>query len=466
MIRLIFKKELKELFRTSKIVWMLSGIVVLLLLALYNGNTYYTRHSQMIAASQEMTYKQFISQGDKNPHLGAHFGFYAYKPTADMAMIDNGIEDYTGNSFYLEPHKRGVVKFKDISDATGLRSFGFLNIGYFAEFILPLFIFLICHNIFSKEWENGTIKLLMSSKASARQIFLGKLLSCLFMVMGLVLFMALAALLMFVARAEVSAFLSRVLPAFGIYLLGLILFSCMMTTIGVSISLITRKSNLSLIVLSGFWLLGVFLLPRLAGEIAKHARPSITSLEFENNTFNEKQYGVGKEGHKDIRREALLQQTMKQYHVKRIEDLPVFFIPITIEYFEESDGRVMDRAYRAVDENQARQDGLVLNTAWLTPFLAFRDFSMRITATDMSTHNDFTVKAENHRRRIGVIVDAFYQKNTVAGNAFWKTVPQFAYQMPGIGWRLAHAAPSIFILLGWSLFSIGLIIYAYRKMTV
>lgn len=466
MIRLIFKKELKELFRTAKVVWMLTGIIVLLLLALYNGNSYYENHSQLIKESQEMTYQQFVSQGDKNPHLGAHFGFYAYKPTADMAMIENGIEDYTGNSFYLEPHKRGVVKFKEISDATGLRSFGFLNIGYLVEFILPLFIFLICHNIFSKEWENGTIKLLMSSKASARQIFMGKLLSCLALVMGLVVFIAVSSLLLFLKESDAPGFMSRVWPAFACYLVGLTLFSIMMTTIGVSVSLLTRSANLSLIALSGFWLVGVFLLPRLAGELAKNINPSITSLEFENKTFNEKQYGVGNEGHKDVRRDTLLQKTMKQYHVNRIEDLPVFFIPITIEFFEESDGLVMDNAYRAVDDNQARQDHLVLNSAWLTPFLAFRDFSMRITATDMNTHNDFSAKAESHRRKIGVIVDDYYQKNTVAGNSFWKTVPQFAYTAPGIGWRLSNAASSIFILLGWFLFSIGLMVYAYRKMTV
>lgn len=466
MIGLIFKKELKELFRTSKVVWMLSGIIVLILLALYNGNAYYRSHSDLIRESQEMTYKQFISQGDKNPHLGAHFGFYAYKPTADMAMIENGIEDYTGNSFYLEPHKRGVVKFKEISDATGLRSFGFLNIGYLTEFILPLFIFLICHNIFSKEWENGTIKMLLSSKASSRQIFAGKLLSCLALVMGLVLFIAVSSSLLFLKESYAAGFMGSVLPAFGCYLLGLMLFGTMMTIIGVSISLLTRSANLSLIVLSGFWLIGVFLLPRLAGELSKNIHPSITSLEFENQTFDDKQYGVGKEGHKDVRREALLQKTMKQYHVNRIEDLPVFFIPITIEFFEESDGEVMDKAYQSVDDNEARQNRLVLNSAWLTPFLAFRDFSMRITATDMNTHNDFTAKAESHRRKIGVIVDNYYQKNTVAGNSFWKTVPQFAYTAPGIGWRLSNAANSIFILLGWTLFSIGLMVYAYRKMTV
>jgi len=466
MIRLIFKKELKELFRTSKVVWMLAGIIVLMILALYNGNSYYENHSKLIKASQEMTYQQFISQGDKNPHLGAHFGFYAYKPTADMAMIENGIEDYTGNSFYLEPHKRGVVKFREISDATGLRSFGFLNIGYLTEFILPLFIFLICHNIFSKEWENGTIKMLMSAKATARQIFAGKLLSCLSLVLALVLLIAVSSLLLFVKENDATGLMTRILPAFGFYLLGLTLFAVMMTIIGVSISLLTKSANLSLIVLSGFWLVGVFLVPRLAGELSKTVNPSMTSLEFENKTFDEKQYGIGSEGHKDVRREKLLQETMKKYHVSSIEDLPVFFIPITIEFFEESDGVVMDRAYDAVDATQAKQDRLVLNSAWLTPFLAFRDFSMRMTATDMDTHNDFTAKAEIHRRKIGVIVDEYYQKKTVAGNSFWKTVPQFAYTAPGLAWRLTNASNSIFILLGWTVFSICLMVYAYRKMTV
>ena len=465
MIRLLIEKELKELFRTSKVVWMLAAILLLMVLALYNGYSYFVDHSSLLKESQAVTYQQFISQGDKNPHLGAHFGFYAYKPTSDMAMIENGIEDYTGNSFYLEPHKRGVVKFKEISDATGLRSFGFLNIGYLAQFILPLFIFLICHNIFSKEWENGTIKLLLSSKASAPQIFAGKLLACLLLVIPMVVFIALACLLLLWKENDMGGFLS-LLPNYCLYFLGLIFFSSMITIIGVSVSLLTKSSTLSLILLSGFWLVGVFLLPRLAGEVSKNIHPAITSLEFENKTFDEKQYGVGKEGHKDIRREKLLQRTMKQYQVKRIEDLPVYFIPITIEFFEESDGVVMDRAYNAVEATEMLQNQVVRASAWLSPFLAFRDFSMRMTATDMSTHNDFTQKAENHRRKIGVLVDDFYQSNTVAGNDFWKTVPQFSYQAPGTCWRLSNATNSILILVGWTLLSLGLMVFALRKMTV
>lgn len=465
MIRLLIAKELKELFRSSKVVWMQAAILTLLLLSLYNGYSYYVSHSHLLRESQQITYRQFVNQGDKNPHLGAHFGFYAYKPTADMAMIESGMEDYTGNSFYLEPHKRGVVKFKEISDATGLRSFGFLNIGYLAQFILPLFIFLICHNVFSKEWENGTIKLLLSSRATTRQIFTGKLLACLLLVFATVFLIALICLVLLWKENEAAAF-SRILPAYGFYMLGMSLFLFMLTIVGVSVSLLTRSSNLSLIVLSGFWLIGVFLLPRLAGELSKNIHPMITSLEFEDNTFHEKQYGVGDEGHKDVRRQKLLERTLKQYGVSKIEDLPVYFIPITIEYFEDSDGKVMDRAYQTVEDTENRQNTFVLNSAWLSPFLAFRDFSMRLTATDMSTHNDFTQKAEAHRRRVGVIVDDFYQKNTVAGNDFWKTVPQFSYQAPGLGWRLSNATHSICILLGWTVFSLGFMVFTYRRMTV
>lgn len=465
MIQLVIQKELREIFRTAKVVWLFVGVLILLGLALYNGYSYYTSHSALLRESQKVTYQQFISQGDKNPHLGAHFGFYAYKPTADLAMIDNGIEDYTGNSFYLEPHKRGVVRFREVNDSTGIRSFGFFNVGYFAQFILPLFIFLITHNIFSKEWENGTIKMILSSKATTREIFTGKLLACLSLVFALLLLLGAASLgLLSLGQQSVNG--SQLFAAYGVYWLGLALFSVLITIIGVSVSLITRNSSLSLVSLAGFWLVGVFLIPRLASEVSKRAYPSITSLEFENTTFHEKEYGVNGEGTKDQRRAILEKETLAAYGVTRLEDLPVFYIPITIEFFEESDGKVMDRAYEAVDKNEKQQNALVLASAALSPFLAFRDFSMRITATDMNTHNDFAEKAELHRRKVGVIVDEFYQKNTVAGNDFWKTVPQFAYTAPGIGWRLTSALPALFILLGWTLIAVLLMLFSYRKMTV
>jgi ABC-2 type transport system permease protein len=125
---------------------------------------------------------------------------------------------------------------------------------------------------------------------------------------------------------------------------------------------------------------------------------------------------------------------------------------------------VMDRAYAAIERNEARQNHLVLASAVLSPFLAFRDFSLHLTATDMNTHNDFAQQAEAHRRRVGVVVDAFYQKNTVASNDFWKTVPQFAYAAPGLGWRLANAAAPLAILLGWLGAAGALAALAYRRL--
>jgi ABC-2 type transport system permease protein len=461
MIRLLLKKELTELLRTTRVSWLLLGLAALLGLALYNGYAYSTTRSAFLRESQQTTYQQFISQGDKNPHLGAHFGFYAYKPTADLALVDNGLEDYTGNSFYLEPHQRGVVKFREVSDATGLRSFGFLNVGYFAQFILPLFIFLLTHSIFAKEWENGTIKMVLSTRVRARQLFAGKLLASGLLVGTLVVVLALGALgLLLVQGGPVG----RVLPAYGCYVAGLALYALVLTVLGVAVSLLARSSALALVVLAGFWLVGVFLVPRLASELARRTYPATTAVEFDDQTFRDKEYGVGTEGTKDHRRDLLEARTLAQYHVKRLEDLPVFYIPITIEYFEETDGQVMDRAYAAIERTEARQNRLVLASAVLSPFLAFRDFSLHLTATDLNTHNDFAQQAEAHRRRVGVVVDAFYQQHTVAGNDFWQTVPQFAYVAPGLGWRLANAAAPLVILLGWLGAAGVLAALAYRRL--
>ena len=465
MVRLLIKKELREIVRTSKISWLLAGVAALVALALYNGYAYYTSHSELLRESQRITYEQFITQGDKNPHLGAHFGFYAYKPTADLALVDNGLEDYTGTSFYLEPHQRGVVRFREVSDATGLRSFGFLNISYFAQFILPLFIFLLSHNIFAKEWENGTIKMVLSARVTARQLFAGKLLACGLLVLAVVAVLALVPLALLLAQPAAGG-LGRVLPAYGCYVAGLLVYALLLTIIGVSVSLLTRNSSLALVALTGFWLLGVFLVPRLASELARRVHPAITSVAFDDQTFREKQYGVNGQGNKDQRRDALADSIMAKYSVQRLEDLPVFFIPITIEFFEETDGLVMNRAYGAIEQNEARQNRLVLASSLLSPFLAFRDFSLHLTATDMNTHHDFAQQAEAHRRHIGVLVDDFYQEHTVAGNDFWKTVPQFAYTAPGLGWRLTNAAPAVAVLLAWLLAALGLMTLAYRRMRV
>ncbi|GAB3281272.1 DUF3526 domain-containing protein [Larkinella harenae] len=465
MIYLLIRKEFKEIFRASTMTWLFGGVLVLLGLAIYNGFTYHHTRQQVLSVSQEITYQQFINQGDKNPHIGAHFGFYAFKPAADLGMIDNGLEPFTGNSFYLEPHKRGIVKYKEVSDSTALRSFGFLNIGFFIQFLLPLFIFLICHSSFSKEWENGTIKILLNSNITKGQLIAGKLAACLLIVFTILLLTAGAGFLLLTKENQTADF-RHLLGTFLLYMLGASVFALLMTLIACATSLLTRSSVLSLVYLCGFWLLGLFLIPRLAGEISKNIYPPITSVEFEDGTFAEKTYGVGREGTKDERRAMLRDSIMRAYKVARIEDLPVYFIPISIEYFEESDGRVMDRWYSRIDENDARQKKVVTQSSVLSPFIAFRDISMHLCGSDMDTHHNFAESAETHRRRVGELVDDFYQHHTVATKAFWQTIPRFHYVFPAVSYRLQKSLFSIGVISVWLLASLLLLYYSYKTLKV
>ena len=464
MIRLIIRKELTEFFRSAAQRWLFAGVAALLALALYNGWAYYSTHQALTRYSQQLTYQQFVKQGDKNPHIGAHFGFYAFRPTAPLALIESGVDDFTGSSFYLEPHKRGEVKFKEANDATGLRRFGFLNIGYFSEFLLPLFIFLLCYNIFAKEWEQRTIQLLLSTRVRPRQLYLGKLLTCLGLV-GVIILLVSGVSLLILGMQNPAAEFRALLPSFGLYVVGLLLFSALITLLGVSVSVLARNSSFALIVLASFWLVGVFLVPRLAGEVSRHTYPAVSSAAFDARTDSLKYYGVGQEGSRDQRREQLLARTLRTYHVGRRAELPVSFIPISIEFFELADAQVMNRAYAQVDSTFARENQLVRLASVVSPFVAFRDLSMALAATDAGSHQEFARQAEIHRIRIQDIVDNFYTKNSVAGEAFWRQVPQFAYAPLGLGARLAGARLALLTLSGWLALALALMAYAHHRIT-
>ena len=465
MIRQIIHKELTEFFRASTVVWLSAGVLVLMTLAVYNGYTYYTEHQKLTAEAQEITYEQFINQGDKNPHIGAHFGFYAFRPTPPMSLIESGVNDFTGNSFYLEPHKRGEVKFKESADATGLRRFGFLSIGYFTQFILPLFIFLITYSVFAKEWENGTIKILLSTRVRAWELYAGKLVTCLLIVLTLVAFIALAAGLI-LWRERTGRSFGEALPSFLTYTGLLLVFSLTITLLGVSVSLLTRNATFALILLASFWLLGVFLVPRVAGEASRHLYPAITSVEFDDQTTYLKRFGTEGEGHRDARREAFIEQTLKDYRVSRLEDMPVSTIPMVIEFFEESDGKIMNSAYETIDQTFRQQNRFVHWMSIVSPFVAFRDLSMVLSATDLETYIAFTQQSEAHRMRIMADVDAFYMNNQRASKSFWETIPQFAFRTPTLAQRLTHAPVAILTLLLWLGLALGLMYYSLRTIRV
>ncbi|MCR6646052.1 MAG: hypothetical protein NVV62_16830 [Terricaulis sp.] len=80
-------------------------MLVLLASALVVGAHRYATYADMQSHAQEVSDGQFYTQGDKNPHSGAHYGNYAFRQAGPLSFFDNGVDPYTGSFIFMEAHE-------------------------------------------------------------------------------------------------------------------------------------------------------------------------------------------------------------------------------------------------------------------------------------------------------------------------------------------------------------------------
>ncbi|KEO71918.1 ABC transporter permease subunit [Anditalea andensis] len=463
MILLIFRKEFNEIFFSKRFLIIVIGVAVLWFFALFNGIGYYQGSNSSAQQVQNETYQQWLDQGDKNPHSAAHYGFYIAKPIPLLAVIDKGANDFLGNVVWIEAHNQNEVKNPAATDAGSLLRMGQLTIGFVLQFIIPLMIILLCYNLFTKEKENGTIKLLLSTRANLIDLFMGKFLaSMLSLWMMLLPLLAFSMLLMYQQDFSESWSL-EIIPSMVYFVLGLFLLYTLLIAICISVSLKVNSSSIALVILAGFWLCGVFLVPRFASVLAEQVYPAPTSFAFEQQITDMRLKGI--DGHGPVN-EDLLKETLDQYGVDSIEDLPVNFAAISLQASEESDAAIYDIVYTELFIQFRQQEKFLSYMGILSPFQTFRNISMALSGTDMQTHLDFAEHAEKHRRAIQKTINDFYLSHDTGSDDLWHSVGLLNYTSPDIYQRLHMAQLDVVVLITWLLLGLGFTYYSVKTFKI
>ena len=174
MIATIARKEFIEVVRDGRFRWMAAILIALLVTALLSGWQRYQGRLVEQQIAQTATDSQFTNQGVKNPHAGAHFGNYAFKPAGPLSFFDNGVENYTGVSVWMEAHIQNPAENRRARDASAIQRFGDLTGSLILQVLLPLMIIFLGFTAFSGEREQGTLRQLMSQGLPVRDLLWGK----------------------------------------------------------------------------------------------------------------------------------------------------------------------------------------------------------------------------------------------------------------------------------------------------
>lgn len=267
MILKIALKELKELFREGRFRVAVAIVFALLIASFLVSKRYYDFVNEQHEAARKNARNEWTGQGQKNPHSAAHYGTYAFKPKYPLALIDNGVDKFSGVSIFLEAHNRSDAQYMAAQDQTALSRFGDLTPDFILVFLIPLLIILLGFNSISRERESGTLRLLVSQGVKPITLVAGKWLGLFLPIVLLVVPVYVLAAMLLSGVSNFGQFsLGALTLLFAVYLLYYAVF----TNLTLLISTLFKKSSLAFVALLSVWIVSCWLCQRLLLPLLKN----------------------------------------------------------------------------------------------------------------------------------------------------------------------------------------------------
>lgn len=398
---------------------------------------------QQLRASQTSR-AQFEQQGNRSPHSAAHLGLYVFKPASPLRLLDPGVDRYTGVAVPLEAHRQNQFKYRPAQTLP----LGAAEVSPVALAIqlVPLIVILLGFAAISGERENGTLALLLASGVSRRDLLVGKALG----LSGALASLLIPASFLLIEVADMTRFVAYA-GAFVAYVAAGIL-------VVLAVSARVRSSRQALAVLLGVWVLTTFVVPRLAADSARLLYPSPDSRAFEAQIEKDLAQGIDGHAKASARAAEFQRKLLAQYQVERVEDLPFNFAGALLQEGENYGNRVFDRRFEELWNRFEQQDRVALAAGLLSPQIPMRRISMALAGTDFTQFRAFSRAAEAYRREFLRYLNEDLMRRAGPGAsfndytedaAFWRSVPKFRYEAPGIAAILSSVSGAIALLAAW-----------------
>ncbi len=464
MLWLIAQKELKEIIRQGVLKILILTVLVLLLVSLVISFSYNRYIDSLHIKSEKESRELWDKQGDKNQHSAAHYGLYLLKPKSPQALWDNGLDRYTGAAIFIEPHVRNNTMFKAVQDSPMLAKWGEFTPSFIMLYILPLLILWITFNIISREKEQGTYRLLKSQGVSSLKWIAGKASAVWIITILLIVPVFLTAGIIFGKGAffTVESFL---------LLLTYLLYAGIYIHIGIAVSALTKKSEISIIFLVGFWVLTTWVIPKITSSITQNIYPSPLESEFKKNIRDE----IYKNGilRHDINHKntiAFTKKVLKEYNVNDVSELPFNFNGYILQAAEDTNNIIFDKHYAELHKLYKKQTNVYTVSGLFSPFILARQISMGLCKTDLWSHINFT-KATDEYRKLFIktinedLIKSPYKPNQrfIRSNDLWESIPKFKYKLPGLKLFSEHYKYVYSIYLLWFVVSAGILLFTSKK---
>ena len=470
MIRVVAVKELRELLRDGRFRLAAAVVLVLLLAALVFG----WRHAQAVkaerTAAQSIARAAWTGQGDKNPHIAAHYGMYVFKPAGVLAFVDPGADPYLGVTLKLEAHKQQLPQDAPAQDGTAIDRFGQLSAAAVLQLLVPLLIIALGFGSWSGERERGTLRQLAATGVLPRRLLAGKALGLALTLALLLVPVGLVACAIVVATGE-SATVARLAGLVGAYAV----YFGVLIAVTLAASAWAQSSRAALVALLGFWCVTTLVVPRLASDAAGRLLPLPTAAALAQAVHTTLATGLPnglpREEHIDKLSKALLAKHGFAGAETMMDDALLQGLELQAE--AEYENAVFDHHVGAVMTSMAHQEQVGQWAAVASPVLAIRLLSMALAGTDFDHHRAFGHQAETYRRGlVSAMNDDFARNAGAAGwqykanRKLWHQAVPFAYRPAAVDQVLHDQRVALGMLALWAIGATLAAVLASRRMQV
>jgi ABC-2 type transport system permease protein len=469
MIQQIAKKEVKEMIREGRIKGLGIVLVVLVIASLLASYSYYRdveRQHREATIGQRALWE---NQGAKNPHGAAHYGVFAFKPVSPLSVIEKGLDQYLGVSFFLEAHRQNHAEYRAIEDSNVLARFGELSPGFVFVFLFPLLIIFLGFSAFTRERESGTLKLIMSQGLSLPRLLIGKILG-IWTVLAYFLLPLFLLGLAFVLYASANPL--EDLSRYGLIILFLLFYFAVFVNLSVCLSALCQRSNVALVSLIGLWIVSTMVAPKATSFVASALQPLPSLAEFNSKLQFDLANGV--DGHDPYNKFSaeFREKILKEYGVEDVADLPFNFTGLMLQVGEEHEKVVYDKHFSELRDKHKAQLAVYRASSIVSPTILIRQVLMSMSRTDLEAYYHFANQAEDYRIQLmrelnkDIEVNASYGQVYIADASLFASNSQFEYDPISIAESLNAAQSAMGLLIIWVLGSFVLAWIAASRLKV
>lgn len=462
IIKKIAAHEWQTAFRL-RVVWAAALILGLAMIAaLFIGWQNYRVLNAEREKHQQTVADQWLNQPDRHPHRAAHYGYLVFRPKSPLSFFDAGVDSYAGTTVFLEAHRQNTANFSEARNSSSLVRFGELNPALILQLLVPLLIFFLGFAAITAERENGTLAILLAQGISWREILLGKTLGIVSLIFALLAPTIALSIFFWLVLSEWQitadswlrvAFL---LAAYAVYF-------ALCAGSSVLISAFHQTSRGALTTLVVVWILFLVVMPRAVQNLGANVFPTASKAEFDKTLEDEMSKYGDSHNPNDPKFAELKRETLAKYGVSDVKDLPFNYSGFVMSKAEEISAGVFRERYGEVLEQFRRQNSLGETAGFVNPFLAVKNFSMAMAASDLANYEDFGWQAEEYRYQMVQKLNDFHANEIKAesdrtqkvNRAVWNDFQPFRFEFASVGESLKNQISAVAALGLWLILIFG-----------